>query len=322
MYFSLFKRKSFENYTYNYLDLRDFNLLTFDFYKNLKENYVEDLINTPSFIFGIDKVDLNIMKKVSEKSILLDDIVEEVASGISTGGDKIFRISEEQSEILNIEKSILKNVLVGREINKYKINYQNYKLIYTTKKIEEAAIPNTLNYLKQFEETLSKKRETKQGKIPYWSLHWPRYSELFEGEKIILRQTSDKIIATYDQENFYTLNSILVIKLDENKYYDYKVLLGILNSKLNNFIYQNLTQEKGRDFAEVKPKNIRKLMVPKLDEIDFQVIEELKFLVNLLLNEYIELNEFENIENKIDDIIYSIYNLTKEEIQYILERSK
>lgn len=320
--FSLFKRKSFENYTYNYLDLRDFNLLTFDFYKNLKENYVEDLINTPSFIFGIDKVDLNIMKKVSEKSILLDDIVEEVASGISTGGDKIFRISEEQSEILNIEKSILKNVLVGREINKYKINYQNYKLIYTTKKIEEAAIPNTLNYLKQFEETLSKKRETKQGKIPYWSLHWPRYSELFEGEKIILRQTSDKIIATYDQENFYTLNSILVIKLDENKYYDYKVLLGILNSKLNNFIYQNLTQEKGRDFAEVKPKNIRKLMVPKLDEIDFQVIEELKFLVNLLLNEYIELNEFENIENKIDDIIYSIYNLTKEEIQYILERSK
>ena len=195
-------------------------------------------------------------------------------------------------------------------------------MIYTTKKIEEAAIPNTLNYLKQFEETLSKKRETKQGKIPYWSLHWPRYSELFEGEKIILRQTSDKIIATYDQENFYTLNSILVIKLDENKYYDYKVLLGILNSKLNNFIYQNLTQEKGRDFAEVKPKNIRKLMVPKLDEIDFQVIEELKFLVNLLLNEYIELNEFENIENKIDDIIYSIYNLTKEEIQYILERSK
>ena len=99
-------------------------------------------------------------------------------------------------------------------------------------------------------------------------------------------------------------------------------MLGILNSKLNNFIYQNLTQEKGRDFAEVKPKNIRKLMVPKLHEINFQVIEELKFLVNLILNEHIELNEFENIENKIDDIIYSIYNLTKEEIQYILERSK
>ena len=47
-----------------------------------------------------------------------------------------------------------------------------------------------------------------------------------------------------------------------------------------------------------------------------------KPLVNLLLNEHIELNEFEHIENKIDDIIYSIYNLTKEEIQYILERSK
>ena len=313
--FSLFKMKTSENYIYKYLDLREFNLLTFDFYKNLKENFIYDLINTPSFTFGINKLDFDIMKKVNEKSILIDDIAEEVASGISTGGDKIFRISNEQSKNLNIENDVLKNVLIGREINKYKINYQNYKLIYTTKKTEERNIPNTLEYLKNYEEVLSKKRETRQGKIPYWNLHWPRYAELFEGEKIILRQTSDKIIATYDDKNFYVLNSVLIIKLDKNINYDYKILLAILNSKLNNFIYQNLTQEKGRNFAEVKPKNVRKLMIPKLENINIEKREELKYLVELILNEEIKLSE--EIENKINNLIYSIYNLDKKEIEYI-----
>lgn len=313
--FSLFKMKTSENYIYKYLDLREFNLLTFDFYKNLKENFIYDLINTPSFTFGINKLDFDIMKKVNEKSILIDDIAEEVASGISTGGDKIFRISNEQSKNLNIENDVLKNVLIGREINKYKINYQNYKLIYTTKKTEEGNIPNTLEYLKSYEEVLSKKRETRQGKIPYWNLHWPRYAELFEGEKIILRQTSDKIIATYDNKNFYVLNSVLIIKLDKNINYDYKILLAILNSKLNNFIYQNLTQEKGRNFAEVKPKNVRKLMIPKLENINIEKREELKYLVELILNEEIKLSE--EIENKINNLIYSIYNLDKKEIEYI-----
>lgn len=313
--FSLFKMKTSENYIYKYLDLREFNLLTFDFYKNLKENFIYDLINTPSFTFGINKLDFDIMKKVNEKSILIDDIAEEVASGISTGGDKIFRISNEQSKNLNIENDVLKNVLIGREINKYKINYQNYKLIYTTKKTEEGNIPNTLEYLKNYEEVLSKKRETRQGKIPYWNLHWPRYAELFEGEKIILRQTSDKIIATYDDKNFYVLNSVLIIKLDKNINYDYKILLAILNSKLNNFIYQNLTQEKGRNFAEVKPKNVRKLMIPKLENINIEKREELKYLVELILNEEIKLSE--EIENKINNLIYSIYNLDKKEIEYI-----
>jgi len=101
--------------------------------------------------------------------------------------------------------------------------------------------------------------------IPYWSLHWPRYKELFEDEKIILRQTSDSIIATYDKDGFYVLNSILVLKIDK-KYQniDYKFVISILNSKLNNFIYKNFTQEEGRVFAEVKPINVRKLFIPNI----------------------------------------------------------
>ncbi|MBT7200989.1 MAG: hypothetical protein HN914_11115, partial [Candidatus Marinimicrobia bacterium] len=97
---------------------------------------------------------------------------------------------------------------------------------------------------------------------------------------------------------------------------EYPFILGILNSTLSNFIYRNITQESGRLFAEVKPKNVRKLFIPKIMPDDQQ---ELIGWVNqvLALKESDPNADIAEMELNINRIVCDLYNLTSEEKQYI-----
>lgn len=316
------------DYHFNYLDIRNEECKTIDLSKFQKFSKSE-ILRVPSLTFGVETKSLDILEKVQEKSYLIEEIALEVASGISTGGDKILRIDEKTIYENKIEDEILYPVLVGREINRYELNDTGHKIIYTTKNLNINSFPNTLNYLQPFEDKLSKKRETQKGTLPWWCLHWSRYKELFVGSKILIRQTADSVISTFDSNNFFVLNSILVFKIDKKFDIDYKFALAILNSKLTTFIYQNLTQEEGRGFAEVKPKNIRKLFIPKIDK-------EAQALFIALVDQILDLKreiadqarndsdrhsvldtESKALEAQIDSMVYKLYNLTDEEIAIV-----
>ena len=311
-----YKNKKEEgNYNFNYCDIRyskdklkEFENLNFEMYNK------NSMLNIPSYTFGINPLTVALIQKVKEKSYLIDDIALEVASGISTGGDKIFRVSEVFVNKNELENDILENVLVGREINKYMITDTEHKLIYTTKSVEIKNYPSILNYLSSFEEKLSNKRETKKGTLPWWCLHWSRYKKLFTEEKILLRQTADSVIATYDNRGYFALNSLLVFKIDSKFDIDYKFALSILNSKLTTFIYKNYTGEDGRDFAEVKPKNIRKLYIPKVTK-DIQ--DEFVKIVDKIIELKKQNKSTSKLECLIDKKVYALYNLDAEEINLI-----
>lgn len=84
----------------------------------------------------------------------------------------------------------------------------------------------------------------------------------FDDEKIILRQTSDSLICTIDSEKRVNLNNVYNIgKINDN--YNLKYIVTLLNSKLLNLFYQNISQEKGRTFAEVKKVYLAKLPIKK-----------------------------------------------------------
>ena len=104
------------------------------------------------------------------------------------------------------------------------------------------------------------------------------------------------------------MNSLLVLKLKKDVAYSYKFVLAVLNSTLNNYIYRNLTQEKGRTFAEVKPKNVRKLFIPQISEEEQKPYEQ---LVSDILDGVIEKEEG---MAKIDQKLYDFYQLSNEEI--------
>lgn len=293
---------------YRYADLRNANKKNLDFREIFKLESVSSTLKTPASVFGISEEEFRIIEKLRKVSVTIDDIAEEMASGISTGGDKIFRIPKEFAEQNNFEKEILKPVLVGGEIDKYRIEHTNHVLIYSYKKSETDRLENVFSYLRPFEVKLSQKRETKQGKLPWWCLHWHRYPELFEGEKIIMRQTSDRIRAAFDKDEFYVLNSILVFKKRNETELSYKFILASLNSSVNEFLYSKFTQEDGRTFAEVKPKNVRKLFVPNSNNKSQSVTS---LIVDYLLawNKHKEKNTVESkfYESVLDAIVFELF---------------
>jgi len=189
-------------------------------------------------------------------------------------------------------------ILKGRDINRYKTTFNNNYVYYTPKELWS----NT---------------DEKMFKVK---------------EKIISRQTSDKIIGTIDTRGYFSLDSTHVIHLLTDKI-DIKYLLGIYNSKLLNYLYQNKVQEEGRVFAQVKTVNLKPLPIKIIDsknksEVDNQ-IEIIKLVTHLLqLNEEIQNTSLDSkrlqiqdkidyCEDKINEKVYELYGLTPDEIKII-----
>ncbi len=129
----------------------------------------------------------------------------------------------------------------------------------------------------------------------------PRASApFFDEEKIILRQTADRLIGTIDFEKRINLNNVYNVG-KKDVAFSLKYILAILNSQLMNVVYQSISQEKGRVFAEVKKVYLANLPIKIVDKkyqkaIEIKVDEMMKLcavlqnvkvqFINLLLGKF------------------------------------
>ncbi len=90
----------------------------------------------------------------------------------------------------------------------------------------------------------------------------PRDMEIFKApEKLIFRQTGDSIIGTFVNSKFIMRDNTHII-LSQNKDFNLKYILSVLNSKLSNFIYWTVNPEKGEALAQVKLFHLGLLCFP------------------------------------------------------------
>jgi type I restriction-modification system DNA methylase subunit len=87
----------------------------------------------------------------------------------------------------------------------------------------------------------------------------------FESEKIVIRQTADRIIAHLDDTQSVNLNNVYNIGRPRNGL-EIKYILAILNSTLMKVVYRAVSQEKGKLFAEVKKVYLEKLPIKPLNK--------------------------------------------------------
>lgn len=106
--------------------------------------------------------------------------------------------------------------------------------------------------------------------------------------------------------DFYPLNNFSFIVSEKN--HSLKYLLGILNSKLMNWYFANTYID-----YNIKPKYIEQLPV-KFDDKYLPSIE--KYIEQILELEN-NSKKFEELENKIDQLVYKLYDLTEEEIKIV-----
>lgn len=269
------------------------------------------LNSVPGYVFGVNAEKNELMQKIEKESLLVDEIVEELASGISTGGNKAFCPTATEVDAYNIEKEIIEPMLAGKDIDRYEITPEERYVIYLPKSVNAELYPNAISFISEYKDKLNKRSEVKKGVLPWWAMNRPRFRELFEGKKIVLRQTSDCIKAVIDTNNLYAIDSLLILRLKDKCGFSYEYTLAAINSSFNDYIYKNITQEAGRVFPQVKPINVRKLYIPKVDEEIQTVIEE---IVIDILNGNIDKDIG---QKKIDELFYQKLGLTQEQITII-----
>jgi hypothetical protein len=312
------KKVKQKNYKIAILDIR--NNKTDNLFNDLqtsKFNYAinTDITNFPNATFSFEQNKSSIIVKLTKKLTQFESYVQTISYGITTGYDKLYIVDMQLANQLNFELDYLKPCLKGGQFNRYLCPDKAEKyVLYINNAFDLKKGKNIYSYLLSNKESIIKNcGEKQQGIRDWYILFRSRSPELFDTPKIMIRQTGDRIIATLDNEiGFYCIDSVICIPL-KKEYRNYSCfLLGILNSNIMNFVYREISQERGRVLAQVKPKRIKSLPIPTASEGDRLAIEAL--VQKCLDAKGVGVEEW---EAEIDDRVAHLYGLTAEEMKII-----
>ena len=187
------------------------------------------------------------------------------------------------------ENKFCKPLLFGKDINRYELNYDN----------------NWVNY--QHEEMMKIELKRGGGGLRL------RTKDIFEKEKILTRQTADRIIGTIDSNNYYYSNTLHGTSITD-KSYDIKYILALLNSKVLNYYYKATTSEGGKVFAQIKIEILRQLPIKKSTNQNKIIKKVNEIYIAKAANPKADTSP---LEKQIDELVYKLYELTEEEIKII-----
>lgn len=214
-------------------------------------------------------------------------------NGIATGPNKESYFSFEK---INDQ---YKPLLVGNTIGYYKNNYDGLFINYDRKK-----------------------------------LHRPREEKIFTApEKILMQRIRNlklerRLICSYDDEQFYTFNSVNNLLLRDDVPYSLKYLLGLLNSNLLNYILKQISVNTNITLSDLDSLPIKRIdfenkndlllhdaLVKLVEQMLQAKKDEQKAVSDHDRNFY--KNLIQSLDNRINKTVYQLYNLTDEEIALV-----
>ena len=191
------------------------------------------------------QVEDGIRKKMEKVSQPLGDYCEgKLYRGVTTGLNKAFVIDRKTRDQIITEEpkctSIIKPFLVGDDIRRYEIHFQEMYLIFARRGIDIDEFPSVKKYLEQFKEDLTPKSKVsdsigrKPGDYEWYEIQdTTAYFPEFEKPKIIYPDIAITCRFALDSIGGYYLGNTGYI-LPRNDLY----LLAVLNSKLVEFYYK------------------------------------------------------------------------------------
>jgi len=310
--------KPTSDYEMQLVDYRNINILTYSLFANIPFIKVSNkvILDIPFGTFSFDIKRNELLNKLLKFKTHFADFCINIFNGISTSCNDVYILSLEQIKSHNIENDFVRPTIKGEHIRKYYIpNIPPLYIIYVNSNFEIHKVPNTAAYLENNKALLIKKCvEKRNGNRDWFELFRSRdENELKIHPKIILRQTGDSIIAAIDNIGYYSIDSTNVIILKPQYYNIINYLLAILNSKLINFYYQEISQENGRVLAQVKPIRIKGIPIPPKTELFVDGISSL--VDTILAAKRTDPNADTSLEERqIDHLVYHLYGLTYDEV--------
>ena len=238
--------------------------------------------------------------------------------GIKTGYNDAFVIDDTTKRALISadpkSAEILKPVLRGRDIQRYRVQWASLWLIDTHNGYDNIPAiriddyPAIKNHLDRFYPKLERRQD--KGKTPY-NLRNCAYHEDFAKEKIVWGNLSNQAKFSYAPQNMF-VNAPTTILTPFNHY-----LLAALNSKLLDWYFRLIGVERDGGYYEYKPMFVERLPIPKIaaDEqrpfirlVDYIIYLKQKSCTdgnNLShARDYLMVKYFEQI---IDGLVYELY---------------
>lgn len=255
--------------------------------------------------------------------------------GILTGYNEAFIITtEKRNEILanckdEAEKErtakLIRKMLRGRDIKRYSYEWAGLWVINTHngyknqngEKVEAINIKHYPSLKKHFDEFYPQlEKRADKGLTPY-NLRNCAYIEEFEKEKLVYSEIVRKPQFYLDVNlNFYAEATSFILTGENLKY-----LIAFLNNDFVAFIFKTFYAggNLGENGFRYKKAFLEKLPIPKINSKNQKLANELVNLVDEILKakEQDKNANTQELENKINSLVYKLYNLTEEEIKII-----
>lgn len=273
-----------------------------------------------------DNAQQSILTKSSIGSVRLKDVTECIFQGIASGKDEVFYVNSEAISKNSLEKDALHKLAKGKDVKAYRINWSGNYVIYLYDEYSVALpenevidkFPNIYAYLSKNKSALSTRDYFNNSNKKWYELWNQRDCKKFFSERIMVPEISSQnnFAITNDYfGNTKTYNIMVRANSGLNTYY----LLGLLNSKLLDFLYKLLATPQAGGFYAYKTQFLDLLPIKVALESEQIVIAELaKKIIGFLAKP--EGNDKEGLSkclSAIDEEIYRLYNITQDEIKTV-----
>jgi adenine-specific DNA-methyltransferase len=262
---------------------------------SIKKSYVAQL---PKERFVLQEDEL-ITKLLGKKS--LGDFLRVIDTGIHSGNvrEKIFSLTQ--------TPTVNKRMIQGRQILRWAVYWDNPNAKF--KYCNPDYVPEDKPGIGRG----GKKSSLKE----YWGFAGDMNNH-FLPERLLLRQTGDSLHAAYQNEKedgqLYTDNTLFTVVLKGEG--SLKYFLGLLNSRVLNYVYHFLSSEEGKTLAQVKTGLVEQLPAVFDKKREKEVVSLVDSLISAKRkNPEADVSE---VENKLDEIVCEIFELSEDDKRVVL----
>jgi len=266
----------------------------------------------------LSPIEMQIKRKIEEKGTPLKDWDIRINYGIKTGFNEAFIIDgAKRKELIEQDPKsdeIIRPILRGRDIKRYSYDFADLWLINTHNGIKEKGIkpidiadyPAIKKHLDTYYPQLEKRAD--KGETPY-NLRNCAYIEDFSKQKIIYPNMTKFLPFVFDDNGLLTNQKCFIITGEKVEF-----LIAFFNSSLFKYCFKD-------DFPELQggTRELSKIFFDKIPVISISNETNMIFrnLIIKIQQLQVENQQTIELEKKIDNLLFKLYDLNEEEMKEI-----
>jgi adenine-specific DNA-methyltransferase len=237
-------------------------------------------------------------------------------------GEGVFVVTADEIETLGLsdfERSFLRPYYEASALDRYRVPGKPGRFVlYLTRgnAPDINAFPQIRRHLQRFRPILQRRRETRQGQLRWWQLHWPREERLFHHPRILSVQMGRVPQFAFAEAPTYVGFAVnLILRRPETRF-ALTTLTAILNSSLACRWFEHHAKRRGIHL-EISGATLRQFPMPQSDtaleqELDRIVLD--RQAIERPVGESHDLSQPRALERRIDALVCNLYRLTPESI--------